>query len=77
MFQTFKVGDKVMSIMKYGGYKTEVVVPKENTYLIPSKMDILEAGGFPVVYGTAFSALVTKAKIKKNEVCVILGAQEE
>ena len=26
-----KVGDKVMSIMKYGGYRTEVIVPKENT----------------------------------------------
>ena len=71
---TLKVGDKVMSIMKYGGYKTEVVVPKENTYLKPSKMGILEAGGFPVIYGTAFSAIVTKAKLKKNEICVILGA---
>ena len=72
--KTFKVGDRVMSIMKYGGYKTEVVIPQENTYFIPEGMDFIEAGGFPVVYGTAFSALVTKAKIKKNEVCVILGA---
>ena len=71
---SFKVGDKVMAIMKYGGYKTEVVVPVENTYHIPPNMNILEAGGFPVVYGTAFSALVEKATIKKNEVCVILGA---
>ena len=54
-----------MSIMKYGGYKTEVVVPRENTYLIPSKMDILEAGGFPVIYGTAFSAIIKKANLKK------------
>ena len=70
----FKVGDKVMAIMKYGGYKTEVIVPEENTYFIPSGMKLLEAGGFPVVYGTAFSALVTKAKIKPKETCVILGA---
>ena len=42
MFQTFGVGDKVMSIMKYGGYKTEVIVPKENTYLVPNQMDILK-----------------------------------
>ena len=28
----FKAGDKVMSIMKYGGYKTEIVVP-EREYL--------------------------------------------
>ena len=63
-----KVGDRVMSIMKYGGYSTEVVVPKENTYLKPSKMDTLEAGGFPVIYGTAFSAIVTKAKLKMKYV---------
>ena len=69
-----KVGNKVMSVMKYGGYKTEVVVPQENTYLIPNGMNTLNAGGFPVIYGTAFSAIVTKAKIKKNETCVILGA---
>ena len=45
--------------------KPRLVVPKENTYLKPSKMDILEAGGFPVIYGTAFSAIITKAKLKK------------
>ena len=35
----FKAGDKVMSIMKYGGYKTEIVVPKENTYHVPNQME--------------------------------------
>ena len=63
---TLKVGDRVMSIMKYGGYRTEVVVSEENTYLKPSKMDALEAGGFPVIYGTAFSAIVSKAKLKRT-----------
>lgn len=71
---SFKAGDKVMSIMKYGGYKTEIVVPEENTYHVPNQMNIIEAGGFPVTYGTAYSAIATKANLKKNEVCVILGA---
>ena len=71
---SLKVGDRVMSIMKYGGYKTEVIAPADNTYLIPKKMDIIEAGGFPVIYGTAFSAIITKAKLIKNETCIILGA---
>ncbi|MDC3024252.1 NADPH:quinone oxidoreductase family protein [Alphaproteobacteria bacterium] len=70
----FRTGDKVMSIMKFGGFKTEVVVPKENTYFTPKNMDTIEAGGFPVIYGTAFSALISKAKLKKDETCVILGA---
>tara|TARA_B100000963_G_C22632255_1_gene675562 strand:+ start:2888 stop:3865 length:978 start_codon:yes stop_codon:yes gene_type:complete len=72
--KTRRKGDKVMSIMKFGGYKQEVIVPEENTYLIPKKMPLNIAGGFPVVYGTAYSALVTKAQIKKNETCLILGA---
>ena len=29
-----KIGDLVMSIMKYGGYQSEIVVPSENTYKI-------------------------------------------
>ena len=69
-----KVGDSVMSIMKYGGYKSEVVVPSENTYKVPSNMPLDIAAGFPVIYGTAYSALVTSAKIKKGETCLILGA---
>ena len=71
---SFEAGDRVMSIMKYGGYKTEIVVPEKNTYHVPNQMNIIEAGGFPVIYGTAYSAIATKANLKKNEVCVILGA---
>ena len=69
-----KVGDLVMSIMKYGGYKSEVVVPSENTYKVPSNMPLDIAAGFPVTYGTAYSALVTSAKVKEGETCLILGA---
>ena len=32
------------------------------------------AAGFPVTYGTAYSAIVTKAKVKIGDVCMILGA---
>ena len=69
-----KIGDLVMSIMKYGGYKSEVVVPSENTYKVPSNMCLDNAAGFPVTYGTAYSALATSAKIEKGETCLILGA---
>ncbi len=69
-----KIGDLVMCIMKYGGYKSEVTVPSENTYKIPAKMPLSVAAGFPVTYGTAYSAIATKANIKKGEVCMILGA---
>ena len=69
-----KIGDLVMSIMKYGGYKSEIVVPSENTYKIPSNMPLDIAAGFPVTYGTAYSALTTSAKIKMGETCLVLGA---
>ena len=69
-----KVNDKVMAIMKYGGYKECVIVPEENVYKIPKNMSLRIAGGFPVAYGTAFSSLVEKGNIKKNDVCLILGA---
>ena len=63
-----------MSIMIYGGYKSEVVVPSENTYKAPSNMPLDIAAGFPVTYGTAYSDLMTSAKIKRGETCLILGA---
>ncbi len=69
-----KIGDLVMSIMKYGGYKSEIVVPSENTYKIPSKMPLDIAAGFPVIYGTAYSALATSARLKRDETCLVLGA---
>lgn len=69
-----KVGDSVIAIMKYGGYRSEVIVPSENTYKAFKNMSLEIAAGFPVTYGTAYSALVTKAEIKKNETCLILGA---
>lgn len=63
-----------MAIMKFGGYQQNVIVPAENTYKVPDNMPLIVAGGFPVIYGTAYSALVTKAAIQKGEVCMILGA---
>ena len=63
-----------MGIMKYGGYQQKVIVPAENIYQVPNNMPLIIAGGFPVIYGTAYSALITKAKLSKGETCMILGA---
>ena len=69
-----QINDKVMAIMKYGGYKELVNIPEENTYKVLTGMPLKIAGGFPVAYGTAFTAVVTKGKIKNKETCLILGA---
>ena len=61
-----------MSIMKYGGYQSEVVVPSENTYKIPSNMPLDIAAGFPVIYGTAYSALQVAQNLRRP--CLVLGA---
>ena len=56
--------------MKYGGYQTEVLVPEENVYKIPNGMPLDVAAGFPVIYGTAYSALISKAQIREKEISV-------
>ena len=53
----------------------EVVVPSENTYKVPLNMPLNIAAGFPVTYGTAYSAL-TSAKLKEVK-RAILEQQEE
>lgn len=67
-------GDRVLGVMRYGGYADEVVMPEENTYPMPAGMDFSTAAAFPVAYGTAHGALAWKAGLSAGETCLVLGA---
>ncbi len=67
-------GDRVLGVMRYGGYADEVVMPEQNTYPMPAGMDFPTAAAFPVAYGTAHGALAWKAGLAAGETCLVLGA---
>ncbi len=69
-----RVGDRVLGVMRYGGYADEVVMPEENTYPLPPGMDFTTGAAFPVAYGTAHGALSWKAALATGETCLVLGA---
>ena len=70
----FKVGDKVFAGSTWGGFSEEAIVMSSNTFKIPNGISYEDAAASMVNYGTSFHALVDRAKIKKNEVILILGA---
>ncbi len=67
-------GDRVLGVMRYGGFADEVVMPEENTYPIHDGMGFETAAAFPVAYGTAHGSLLWKANLQEGETCLILGA---
>ncbi len=70
----FKQGDRVMAMVHYGGYATEVVAPAKDVVRIPDSMDFTIAAGFPIVYGTSHIGLVDKLKLQPGETLLVHGA---
>ncbi len=67
-------GERVLGVMRYGGFADEVVLPEENTYPLPEAMNFRTGAAFPVAYGTAYGALAWKACLRPGETCLVLGA---
>jgi len=70
----FRVGDRVMAVLDWGGYAEEAVVPAGDVFRIPDTMDYGVSAGFPVVYGTSHGAFEWRAKLKPGEWVLVNGA---
>ena len=70
----FKPGDRVMALIRSGGYAEEVVVDEALVALIPAGIDFTVAASFGLVYATAYHALKDRAAIKAGETLLVLGA---
>jgi NADPH:quinone reductase-like Zn-dependent oxidoreductase len=57
-----------------GGYAELVKVPRRNIIPKPERMDFVQAASVPLVFLTAYSMLVTKAKLEAGETVLVLGA---
>jgi NADPH2:quinone reductase len=70
----FKVGDRVMAVPGWGGLAEQVVVPAHKVSAIPKEMPFTDAAAFLMTYGTSYNALYDRAKLKKGETLLVLGA---
>jgi NADPH2:quinone reductase len=67
-------GDRVLATLEYGGYAELAVAAEERVLRLPDPVDYQRAAGFPIVYGTAYHALVDRAALQPAETLVVTGA---
>ena len=70
----YKIGDRVMGLVSYGGYAEEVTAPALTLIPIPDNMDYVTAASFPIAYGTSHIALAHRGQLKAGETLFVLGA---
>jgi NADPH:quinone reductase len=67
-------GDRVFGLVMHGGYAEEVVMPAAAATPIPDGVDFVTAAALQLTYGTAYHALVDRARIQPGETLLVLGA---
>ena len=70
----WKVGDEVVAMIGFGGFREQVITSPSNIFRKPSSMDFTTASCFTLTYGTSHYALKQRGQLKKGETLVVLGA---
>ena len=69
-----KVGDGVVGFIPDGGYAEKAILKAKDCFPKPKGMSMVNASAFLLAYGTSYHALKDRAKLKKDETILILGA---
>ncbi len=72
--QGFRVGQKIMSYVVYGGMARRLNIPQDLCIAIPDTADPITHAALPIAYGTSHLALFHRAKLKAGETLLVLGA---
>lgn len=70
----WRIGDRVVAGLRYGGYARDVVVPVDRIVRCPEALTPVEAAAIPVVFLTAWVCLFEAARVRAGEMALILGA---
>lgn len=68
------VGDRVLGMIGFGGFATQIIANADRVIKIPDNMPYDDAACFVLTYGTSHHALKDRAQIKAGESLLILGA---
>jgi NADPH:quinone reductase-like Zn-dependent oxidoreductase len=71
---SYKVGDRVIGVPKFGGYTDTLVVPESNVLPMPPQMSFEEGAGFPVVYLTAHHMLLFVGSLRPGAKVLVHSA---
>jgi putative PIG3 family NAD(P)H quinone oxidoreductase len=62
----WSVGDRVMGITTGGGYAEAIAIHERQLMAVPPALDLIEAGGVPEVFITAWDALFLQGALRKD-----------
>ena len=65
---------QVCTVVDNGGFAEQLAVNQAAVIKLPDNVDMAAAAGLPVAFGTAYMALVERAKVKKGQTVLVLGA---
>ena len=71
---SFKPGDRVFGLTRFGGYSSMVSVPPAQLYAMPADMTYTQAAAIPVNYFTAYLALIRFCNAQPDERVLIHNA---
>jgi NADPH:quinone reductase len=69
-----KPGDRVLAMVPYGAYATQVSAFEPQVYKIPDAMPFEHAAAFTIVYHTSYFALVYRAPVHEGQTVLVHGA---
>ncbi len=64
---SWKVGDRVIAGTRFGGFAELVVVDQNNALALPDTLSFEEGAAIPVVYGTAYAAVVRLGNVQQGD----------
>jgi NADPH2:quinone reductase len=70
----FAPGDRVMGYTNYNAARERTAVPVDNIVKIAAGLDFDRAAALTIIYGTAYHALVHRARLRAHETLAVLGA---
>ncbi len=70
----FETGDRVIAMTRWGGYAQRIKLPVHTVYPVLDNLDWKQALPLALSYGTAYTAMVWKARMTPEDYVLILGA---
>lgn len=70
----YSPGDRVLAFVPLGGFAEYVACDQKRLLPIPPEMNFKVAAASTMVYGTSYYALKQRARLKKGETLLVLGA---
>ncbi len=69
-----KLGQRVVAALDWGAFAQEAVIMADTVYPVPDALELRVAAALPITYGTAWGALIWRARLQAGETLLVHGA---